>query len=296
MKVGIFSCIGLGDGLLALILANNLAAQGHAVTLFHPSLTELQSWFPDIPIHPFPAQLPPLDRIFIFYEKTDAMDRIIKLCQAEHPESTTILNPIATPNTDYPYWEEGQFDGRLTFADNLYHFCRDILTLPQATKHNGIAPPEGIKRHKFSKRVVIHPTSSRPGKNWAKDKYLQLAKQLQQRGFEPVFIVSPKELPEWPEAQTFPSLSALATFVAESGSMIGNDSGIGHLASCLGLPTVTICKNERTANFWRPAWSPGKVCLPYRFVPNLKGWRLRDEQWQKWISVNGVLKSFLRLI
>jgi hypothetical protein len=295
MNGAVFSCLGLGDGLIALILANNLYLHGHKVTLFHPFLGQLQEWFPHIPIRPYPPKLEEFDRYFIIFETTDWMQAVLKECLEKHRKRTTVLNPIATPNADYAYWEEGRFDGNKPFAENLFFYCRNVLGLPKATKSNGITIPKGVTPRKYPKRVIIHPTSSRPGKNWPREKFLRLAEKLKREGFEPAFTVSPNERKDWPEAPLFATLSDLVAFVCESGYMIGNDSGVGHLASCLGLPTLTLCRNERTANFWRPAWSPGKVCLPVSWLPNIKGMRWRDEHWQWGISVGKVLGSFHEL-
>ncbi len=162
-------------------------------------------------------------------------------------------------------------------------------------RENGIICPPGVSSRKFLRRVVIHPTSSRPGKNWSKRKFLKLFSRLEKRGFEPDFIVGKEERKEFPEAPVFETLSDMAAFVAESGFMIGNDSGIGHLASALGLPTLTLCRNARTADFWRPDWAPGVVCLPSRWLPNIKGLRWRDRRWQWGISVNRVRRKFCKL-
>ena len=97
------------------------------------------------------------------------------------------------------------------------------------------------------------------------------------------------------EAPLFANLSELAVFVCESGYMVGNDSGIGHLASNFGLPTLTICRSYQNALFWRPAWTIGEVITPSPWIPNLKGLRWRDRHWKKWISVNKALKGFHRL-
>lgn len=289
MKCAVFSCMGLGDGLITLILSNNLRRAGHEVDTYHPFMAGMQSWFPSLPILPFPkGELPSYDRYFIVYERSSWMEAVLKHCLNHFREKTTVLNPIATPNCDYPYWEEGRFDGNLPFADNLLLFCRDILKLPDPTKENGIQPPTDLSSH--PRRVVIHPTSSRAGKNWTKPKFLKLAERLKDDGFEPQFILTAKERLEWPEVNPphLDSLDALARYVAESGLMVGNDSGIGHLASCLGLPTLIICRNQLAANFWRPAWKRGEVIYPPGWIPNLKGMRWRDRHWQKFISVNRV--------
>lgn len=293
MKYALFSSMGLGDGLLALILSHNLTQAGHQIDTYHPSLQSMQNWFPHLPILPFPqGDVLPYDHYFIIYEKTPWMQRILEYCLNRHRKRTTVLNPIATPNCDYPYWEEGRFNGKYPFADNLFFFCRDILKLPNPTKENGMRSPYILSKH--SKRVIIHPVSTRAGKNWDKLKYLMLARRLEEDGLEPVFILTKKERVEWPELDPpfFPTLDELARFVGESSFMIGNDSGIGHLSSCLGLWTLIICRSKLAADFWRPAWKRGEVLYPSRWIPNLKGMRWRDRHWQKFISVDRVYTLF----
>lgn len=296
MKTAICSCLGLGDGLLTLILSHNLFLHGYETTTFHPFLQQAQAWFPHLPIRPYPVHTKDFERFFIFYEKSNWMAAVLDECLTYHRQQTTVLNPIATPNTDYPFWEEGRFDGNQTFVQNLYLFCQNILHLPKATKSNGIVIPEGVTSRKYLKRVVIHPTSSKKSKNWPKKKFLDLAKQLQMEGFDPFFIVSPKEYTDWPEAVCFKTIPELFTLVCESGYMIGNDSGVGHLASCLGLPTLTLCRNLKMSHFWRPGWSKGVVCTPSPWLPNIKWLRLRDRKWHIGMSVKKALKAFEKLI
>jgi heptosyltransferase III len=303
-KCAVFSCLGLGDGLIALVLSNNLSLNGYDVTTFHPFLNQLQRWFPHLKIAPFPKKemLPSIlseyERFFIPFEKSEWMQEIIQFCEKHYPERTIIINPIATSKTNYPYWENGRFNGNLSFVDNLQIFCRDILKLSHVVKTNGIKSPDFIRVGQHSKRVVIHPTSSRPGKNWPLEKYLALSNCLRDLGYDPALVLTAKEKKELNlsfEIPDLPSLEELAAFVAESGYMIGNDSGIGHLASCLGLPTLTICRNAKVANFWRPSWSKGLIVTPSSFVPNLKGLRWRDKHWKKWIPVRKVKRAFFKL-
>lgn len=299
-RAAVFSCLGIGDGLIALVLSNNLTLNGFEVTTFHPTLSSLQQWFPLTTIRPFPElrELQGFDHLFIPYEKSPQMLSIIKECSAHYGEKTKIFNPIATPNTDYPYWEVGKFDGRIPFTDNLKRFCERELKLPKTTKECGIVPPVGITPRAHPKRIIIHPTSSRPGKNWLPERFDQLANQLIKRGYEPVFVVGPNERPDWERwnPPAFSTLSEVAAFVAESGGMIGNDSGIGHLASALGLPTVTLCRSRLAGNFWRPSWAPGTILYPPPFIPNLKGLRLRDRYWKELISVRRTLSALLQLL
>lgn len=300
-RCAVFSCQGLGDGLLALILSNNLERQGMHTTTLHPFLFSLQSWFPHLPIRSFPpleemvSFLMGFDRYFFFYEKSAWMQPILLHCLKHHRERTVVLNPIATANRDYPFWEEARFDGTLTFVENLRRFCDEILKVGEATSDNGITPLSGFTHQKYPRRVVVHPTSSRPGKNWSAKKFAGLAEKLEKQGWQPVFLLTEEEKAKWPfpdlAIPKWTDLSDLAGYVYESGLMVGNDSGIGHLASCLGIPTVTICRSLMTARFWRPGWAPGIVLTPPSWIPNLKGLRWRDRYWQQWIPVSRVLQS-----
>lgn len=301
MKCAVFSCQGLGDGLITLVLSNNLALAGYEVDTYHPFLQSVQEFFPHLPIFPFPKDLTLLrnyDHLFILYEKSSWMMDILQKALALFSEKTTVLNPIATPNCDYPFWEQGKFNGNLPFIENLYIFAKDQLHIKHPTKLNGLQLPKGIFPRRHEKRVILHPTSSRKGKNWSKEKFLLLSKKLKEEGFDPTFLLTEEEQKDWPEVQAphFDELKEMICFVAESGWMIGNDSGIGHLASCLGLPTLTICRNQLTANFWRPAWSLGKVIVPPPFIPNIKGLRWRDKKWQLFIPVRKVLKTFEEMV
>lgn len=304
LKNAVFCCKGLGDGLISLILSHNLSLNGHSVETFHPFLAGMQEWFPQIPLNPLPSEedlenaLSHFDRIFIFYEKLPRMLHILQICQEKFKGKTIVLNPIATPLCDYPYWENGRFDGTKTIAENLHAFSSQVLKLPLTTRSNGIVIPPPYRHKKYPNRVAIHATSSRPGKNWPLEKFCKLSSYLSSLGFDPFFLFSKEEAREYKtmeNAYIFESLNDLAGFVSESGWMVGNDSGIGHLASCLGLPTVTICRSAMGAAFWRPGWAPGSVLTPAPWIPNLKGMRLRDEMWQRWIGVPKVLKTFLNL-
>jgi len=305
-RCAVFSCMGLGDGLITLTLSNNLFRQGHEVVTYHPFLEGMQDWFPDLPLKRFPSteemeqSLASYDKYFILFEKSPWMSHIINYCKTHYPDKTTIINPIATPKTNYPYWENAKFDGTQPFAGNLAIFCKQILHCKNPTKDNGIRPLSIYTERKYPCRVILHPTSSRPGKNWTQDKFLTLASRLQKKGFEPCFILSKEERTEWsastPLAPEFSNLSELAGFVFESGYMIGNDSGIGHLASSLGLPTLTICRSRMTSRFWRPSWSRGSVVCPPSWIPNIKGFRCRDKHWKKFVPVWTVERAFSKLI
>jgi hypothetical protein len=301
VRVIVLSCLGLGDGLISLVLSHNLQKNGHQVLTIHPFLKALQAWFPHLPIEPHSSlmleDLASFDKIFLFHEKTPRMLEIQEYCLKHHPDKIVVLNPIATVRTDYPFWENGKFDGSQTFVDNLVHYCSHELGLKSVTKANGLKVPAHVQLKKYPKRVVIHPTSSQDSKNWPWDKFMGLARELEIQGWDPQFLLTKEEKGKYPSCASpkMHNLEEMAAFVAESGAMIGNDSGIGHLASCLGLPTVTICRKAQVAKFWRPAWGKGKVVASPPWLPNLKWMRWRDRHWKKFISESQVLKAFADL-
>jgi ADP-heptose:LPS heptosyltransferase len=109
--------------------------------------------------------------------------------------------------------------------------------------------------------AVIHPAAAFETKQWAMEKFAQVAEALTDRGLIPITIVSPKEkhLVESLRQQTsapviavsdlsLPEVTALAS---RAHLFIGNDSGIAHIAAAAGAPCVVIFGSSNVAH-WRP--------------------------------------------
>jgi predicted DNA-binding transcriptional regulator len=47
---------------------------------------------------------------------------------------------------------------------------------------------------------------------------------------------------------------------------------------------------------WRPGWHPGAVVTPPSWLPNWKGFRIREQKWKLFISVNSVFERFIELL
>lgn len=111
--------------------------------------------------------------------------------------------------------------------------------------------------------------------------------------------MSPPERKEWlsllnnrfllPE---FPTVSELAAYLYESHFLIGNESGTGHLASNLGIPTLIVAGCPKQMILWRPGFLLGQVITPPSYIPNFKFLRLREKKWQTFISPRRILKAF----
>jgi heptosyltransferase-3 len=98
-----------------------------------------------------------------------------------------------------------------------------------------------------SSKILIHPGSGSIRKRWPLARFLELADILEKKGLQPQFICGPAEqdLADELVKQNRPihglgELTDLADLLESAGGYIGNDSGVSHLASFLGLPSVVI--------------------------------------------------------
>jgi hypothetical protein len=308
--VAIFSCKGLGDGLISIALANNLIINDYEVSFFHNNFEQLQDVFLDIVIKKFPQALEIeqilnyFAKIFISYEEDNFFSmKLIEEGKKKCPQKIYVLNPCASKKVGgQPYYRDACFSPNVSMVENIDFFCKKILKLKKTTKIINYFIPKEIQFKKNLKRVIIHPSSAKKGKNWPINKYLDLAIKLKTIGYDPVFVVGPNEeefykvvLENNFKLVNFKNLKDLTYFIYESALMIGNDSGIGHLASMLGIRTISIFRNYRSAKLWRPGWSDGRVIYPSRLIFNFSGFRLRDKKWKHFVSIKKVFKNFISI-
>ena len=125
---------------------------------------------------------------------------------------------------------------------------------------------------------------------------LALAEGFRRAGAKPRLLTPP--LPEaWRamagneyETPDLPSIDALARYIYESGIVVANDSGGGHLASFLQVPVVTIHRRWNRRFTWRPDWGPGAVVCPRLILP-LPGTHV----WRPFVSTAAILRAVDRL-
>jgi heptosyltransferase-3 len=309
---GVFLHNGLGDGVNCLVLSNNLQLNGWKVDTFQNVMGGMQSWIPHLSIRPYPP-LSEISKILASYEwffvaHNDTDPFVLKLVEEGKRRFPERLKVIYLYPSKYivnePYYADCLTDPKLSIAANMRLFCEKILHLPQITDSNGFIAPTELVHRKFMNRVVIHPTSARPTRNWPKDKFVKLALHLQEEGYE-IHLVpgGEKEREAWLDVlqwgfklPLFSNLDLLARFLYESGYLVGNDSGLGHLASALGIPVLTFCRRRTWADMWAPSFQKGVVLTPHSLIPNIRGFRLRDRHWKKFISVAMARRGFERLV
>lgn len=99
-------------------------------------------------------------------------------------------------------------------------------------------------------RIVFVLGASDPAKSWGLENYLGVARSIKGRGFRPLFLLGPGErglAPRVAEAEfeagvCLPFRKIAGLFDPDCGTacVVGNDTGLMHLACMLGAPSVTI--------------------------------------------------------
>lgn len=125
---------------------------------------------------------------------------------------------------------------------------------------------------KPSGRIVIHPGAGNEAKRWPAERFIELAERLAGEGRAVRIVLGEVELEKWPKelidramvagkggevrggevrVVTPDRLLDLLDEIAAADVFIGNDSGPGHLAGILGVPTVSLYGGEGEHR-WRP--------------------------------------------
>lgn len=300
-RVDIFCSKGLGDGLIFFTLAENLYKNGFEVTCYHNFLYELQEWFPHFKIKRASfegftfSSLIEDDLIVINGDETPFSVALVKETKGKFKNKSFVLRPTTCKKGG---GGDFRFDVTVSMVQNLLNFSTSHLNLKNVSPSIGITPPKKLLFRKETKRVLLHPMSNDPQRNWPAEKFLKLAKKLKEASFHPHFMIAPHERSLW-KGDEYPiesckTISELASYIYESGFLIGNDSGLGHLASALNIPTLILFATKRKEPFWRPGWRVGKTLSPFSCLPNIKGARLQDRYWHKFLSTSRVFKAFLK--
>ncbi len=305
-RAAVICAQGIGDGLLMMIASHRLQMEGYVVTTYHSKLPQLQSWFDT---HRLEAdlsldELSDFDLIVIQNDNSERINSIIKKCKTLPDAITSIFFPTyeSTKHQGLSSWDQ-VFDPKKTMANNIASSIANVLNLRQTSKNNGLTPPSNYTFNKYPHRIIIHPSAGSSLRRWPLTSFIQVAKWLRKKGFEPIFAVSAAERPGFLAVEKagfklpyLASLADLAALLYESGAFVGNDSGTGHLASNMHLPTVVISDCYKRMKLWRPGWRNGEVLTPPRWIPNFKGSRVRENHWRLFAPTRYVIKTLRRLI
>ena len=117
-----------------------------------------------------------------------------------------------------------------------------------------IAPSEPARR--TGRRVVLHAGAGQPARLWPRGRFEELAAALERAGWQTELL-----------DDSFTGIEQLLDKLDSADRFIGNDSGPGHLAALLGVPTFTIFGPQLPELFAprhpHAQWIEGAPC-PYK--------------------------------
>jgi ADP-heptose:LPS heptosyltransferase len=121
--------------------------------------------------------------------------------------------------------------------------------------------------------VVVHPGASVASRRWPADRFAEVARHLAAKGRHVVVTGGPDErvlaesvarqanLPESAVLAGRLGLGDLAALVADAALVISNDTGVGHLATAYGTPSVLLFGPTPPQTWGPPADRPQHVAL-----------------------------------
>jgi hypothetical protein len=329
-RIALVSFDSLGDSLIYLMMTDNLQRNGFDVTHYSDIAYQMREWLPQLDLRPYPcptiegmeAELDDYDLAIVsppsFFracmdETTTARlrERWLLICQ-KSPETwrfdhTERLRRKLAPERFRRLAGLCGGSGSIRFkpfevesvVEMTLSYMREKLCLETVTKTPAIKPPVGFLHRRCRRRIVVSPDSGgSEKKNWRPGSFLALCGQLKARGFHPVIVVAPKHHAVWAgmkgnefHTPCFDTIGALCGYLYESGCVVANDSGNGHLASFLGIPVVTIYRKRNPRFHWRPDWGPCIVVCPSFAFPGS-----RVSLWKYLVSPARVVAAIEQLL
>lgn len=327
VTIALVSFDSLGDSLIYLMMSENLYRNGFNLTVYSRILFQLRHWLPHLTIKDYPEDydIELNDYHFVIFSPPqkvrDCMDEQVTdtlkkkwllLCQnapaAWQYDLTNSLKSKLSKETFESLVDLSTMGHSIRYKKFLNEsvvemtlaFMREKMKLVNVTKWPALSAPSQLMHRNYQHRIVVSPDSSTPDKkNWTPTKFIRLCRALRRDGYSPIIVVSPNNYSYWQtlnngefDMPKFNNIADLAAFIFESGVVVANDSGNGHLASVLNVPVVTIYR-KRNPNFhWRPDWLAAKVICPM-FTFYWRGQLI----WRPFITVTAVrnaIKSVLK--
>jgi ADP-heptose:LPS heptosyltransferase len=168
------------------------------------------------------------------------------------------------PRDHFFLWSGG-IQRRLGFPRGLSRaLLTDTLTLPARTHRAehwrslaaalGWQIPAPVTAPRTGRHIVIHTGAAQRARTWPAERFAALAGLLRSAGWQVTLL-----------DRTDGPLDELLAQLANADRFIGNDSGPGHLAALLGVPTFTIFGPQLPELFApqhpNAAWIEGAACV-----------------------------------
>ena len=285
--ISLVCAAGLGDAILTTALAEHSRVLGHASVLYSDALYPARTLFPEHRIERVPtgehleAVLRGPGRLFVGSKRY-------------------VVDELSLPENPARILYRKRYGNRAvhhlaSLSARMIHAWGFGLEQPYAT---GIRSPGGSAERRHGV-IAIHPTSAHSLKDWRMSGYRTLAERLVNDGFEVEWVTIPEQADSLRRvlgsdihvAHT-PTVIDLARTLVSVRALVAVDSGVGHLASALGTPTLSIFRKQSSARYWRPVFAPGEIVAPPFSLPT----RLGARHWQGMLSVKRVHDALAGLL
>ena len=117
--------------------------------------------------------------------------------------------------------------------------------------------------------AVVHSGAAQPARVWPLERFAFLVNQLRREGHAVEVVCDARQREWWTgqgeKARAPGTIAELLAILDGAGLFVGNDSGPGHLAGILGIPTFTLFGNQLSSRFAplgpQAEWMEGSDCV-----------------------------------
>jgi ADP-heptose:LPS heptosyltransferase len=261
--------LGLGDLLTAVPALRGLARAfpHHDRVLAAPAplapLADLTGW-PLVPtgeLEPLPVSLDRADLVVNLHGRGPHSHEVVV---AARPRRRVWFEHREVPASHgSPEWRPGEHE-----VERWTRLLRES-GIPADPSELAIAPPPGEPPPGARGATVIHPGAASGARRWPAERFAQVARAETAAG-RPVFLTGSAAervrasevaraagLPDESVLAGTTDLAGLARIVAAAGRVVCGDTGVAHLATALGTPSVVLFGPSSPAE-WGPPASSGR--------------------------------------
>jgi ADP-heptose:LPS heptosyltransferase len=155
-------------------------------------------------------------------------------------------HPDVAESAAGPDWHAGEHE--------VERWCRLLgaAGIDADPRRLGIEPPAAAARHPLRGVTIVHPGATSAARRWPPERFAAVARAERAAGRRVVVTGGPEEallarrvaagagLPSAAVLAGRTDLGALAALVAAAGRVVCGDTGVAHLATALGTPSVLV--------------------------------------------------------
>ncbi|MBD0282893.1 MAG: glycosyltransferase family 9 protein [Thermoleophilaceae bacterium] len=171
-------------------------------------------------------------------------------------------NPEVAESRGAPAWRPGEHE--------VDRWCRMLAEngVPADPAELDLRPPAGAAPAGTEGATLLHPGAASPARRWPPERFAEVARAEAERGRRVIVTGAPGEVAlarrvaacaALPRARVLAGrtdLAELARAVAAAGRVVCGDSGVAHLATALGTPSVVLFGPTSPAEWGPPPERP----------------------------------------